>query len=110
MRHWIACSTGAAAVVLSAAASGETLGPAETNVQASLARIEAVDRQLHSVIALDPTALDQARAVDAGKLRGPLAGQPVPERCRRPPGVSPLQAMSPIATRRWLPGFGRPAR
>jgi len=77
MRHWIACSTGAAAVVLSAAASGETLGPAETNVQASLARIEAVDRQLHSVIALDPTALDQARAVDAGKLRGPLAGQPV---------------------------------
>jgi amidase len=77
MRHWIACSTGAAAVVLSAAASGETLGLAETNVQASLARIEAVDRQLHSVIALDPTALDQARAVDAGKLRGPLAGQPV---------------------------------
>jgi amidase len=29
------------------------------------------------VIALDPTAIDQARAIDAGKLRGPLAGQPV---------------------------------
>jgi amidase len=29
------------------------------------------------VIAVDPTALDQARRVDAGKIRGPLAGQPV---------------------------------
>ena len=36
-----------------------------------------IDPQLHSVIAVDPTAIDQARRVDAGSLRGPLAGQPV---------------------------------
>ena len=29
------------------------------------------------MIAVDPTAIDQARRVDAGNLRGPLAGQPV---------------------------------
>jgi amidase len=51
--------------------------PAETNVRIAINRIGEVEAQLHSVIALDPTAIDQARAVDAGKLRGPLAGQPV---------------------------------
>ena len=29
------------------------------------------------MIAIDPTAIDQARRVDTGRLRGPLAGQPV---------------------------------
>jgi amidase len=51
--------------------------PAEANVRAALERIARIDPQLHSVIAVDPTAIDQARRVDAGKLRGPLAGQPV---------------------------------
>jgi amidase len=51
--------------------------PAETNVRIAINRIGEVEAQLHSIIALDPTAIDQARAVDAGKLRGPLAGQPV---------------------------------
>src|SRR5438270_4176125 len=51
--------------------------PAETNVRAALERIARVDPQLHSVIAVDPTAIDQARRVDASNLRGPLAGQPV---------------------------------
>src|SRR5689334_862457 len=51
--------------------------PAESNVRAALERIAAVDRELHSVIAVDPTAIDQARRVDASSLRGPLAGQPV---------------------------------
>lgn len=51
--------------------------PAETNVRIAINRIGEVEAQLHSVIALDPTAIDQARAVDAGKLRGPLAGQAV---------------------------------
>ncbi|MGE5561835.1 MAG: amidase [Bacillota bacterium] len=54
------------------------LGPAQSNVQAALDRIQNVDPQLHSVIAIDPTAMDQARSVDANQaLRGPLAGQPV---------------------------------
>jgi amidase len=47
------------------------------NVQGALARISALNPQLHAVIALDPTAVEQARAADAGSLRGPLAGQPV---------------------------------
>src|SRR5689334_13889269 len=51
--------------------------PAESNVRAALERIARIDPELHSVIAVDPTAIDQARRVDASNLRGPLAGQPV---------------------------------
>ena len=68
---------GSAALGLAVTASAQTMGPAEVNVQTALARVEQVDPQLHSVLAIDPTALEQARAVDAGKQRGPLAGQPV---------------------------------
>ncbi|SMD16592.1 amidase [Kibdelosporangium aridum] len=46
-----------------------------------LARIRAVDDKLHSVILVDPTATEQARASDrrrrAGQLRGPLDGIPI---------------------------------
>jgi amidase len=51
--------------------------PAESNVRASLERIARINPALHAVIAVDPTAIDQARRVDASGLRGPLAGQPV---------------------------------
>jgi amidase len=51
--------------------------PAEANVRAALERIARIDAKLHSVIAVDPTAIDQARHVDSSGLRGPLAGQPV---------------------------------
>src|SRR3954447_24174612 len=50
---------------------------AESNVRAALERIARIDPQLHSVIAVDPTAIDQARRVDSSNLRGPIAGQPV---------------------------------
>jgi amidase len=53
------------------------VGPAQSNVQVTLDRIKTIDPQLHSVLAIDPTAMDQARVVDSGSLRGPLAGQPV---------------------------------
>jgi amidase len=53
-------------------------------VRAYLARIKAIDRAgptLHSVIAINPQALDQARVSDVerglGKARGPLQGIPV---------------------------------
>ena len=51
--------------------------PAEANVRAAIDRIERIDPLVHSVIAIDPTAIEQARAVDASTLRGPIAGQPV---------------------------------
>ena len=67
-----------AALGLATAASAQALGPAQVNTQAALDRIAKIDPQLHSVIAVDPTAMDQARAVDANTaVRGPLAGQPV---------------------------------
>jgi len=75
MRKWLVGSTALAAFASTAPA--QSIGPAETNVQTALARIAQVDPVLHSVIAVDPTAVDQARVVDSGRLRGPLAGQPV---------------------------------
>jgi amidase len=67
-------------VIAIAASSGMAAAqplPAESNTRAALGRIARVDPQLHSVIAVDPTAIDQAKRVDASSLRGPLAGQPV---------------------------------
>ena len=52
-------------------------GPAQAATAAAIARVQRIDPQLHSVIALDPTAMAQAQRVDAGGQRGPLAGQPV---------------------------------
>ena len=50
-------------------------------VQAYQARIAAIDPQLHSVFALNPDALAEARALDAerkaGHVRGPLHGIPI---------------------------------
>jgi amidase len=59
------------------AAVAQTAGPAETNTRNALERIARIDPQLHSVLAVDPTAIDQARKVDRSGLQGPLAGQPV---------------------------------
>jgi amidase len=75
MRHLIV-TTGLALATASAAQS-QALLPAEANVRGALGRIARMDPQLHSVIAIDPTAIEQARRVDASNLRGPLAGQPV---------------------------------
>ena len=77
MRKLIVGSTAVAVFVLATSAAAQVPGPAEVNVQAALQRMAAVDPALHSVIAVDPTAMEQARAVDSGSLRGPLAGQPV---------------------------------
>jgi amidase len=74
MYHLIVGS--ALAIALSSPAVAQPL-PAESNVRAALERIARLDPQLHSVIAVDPTAIDQARRVDTSGLRGPLAGQPV---------------------------------
>ena len=51
---------------------------AEARTRHALARIEALNPRLNAVIAVDPTALDQARALDrAGQAGGPLSGMPI---------------------------------
>src|SRR5258705_11549354 len=66
--------------IATAAASPPIAQPlsAESNARASLERIARIDAQLHSVIAIDPTAMDQARAFDSTRRSiGMVAGQPV---------------------------------
>jgi amidase len=52
-------------------------GPAELATTAAIARIQAIDGQLNSVIALNLTAIEQARRVDQEGLAGPLSGKPI---------------------------------
>jgi len=68
----------AAAAMPQAAAAQHPQGPAETATAQAIARAQRLDPQLGSIIALDPTAMEQARRVDAsGSGGGPLAGQPI---------------------------------
>src|SRR3954467_15989640 len=67
----------AAALAAVATAVSAQPRPAELNVRGALDRIARIDPQVGSVIAVDPTAMQQARGVDASNLRGALAGQPV---------------------------------
>lgn len=50
---------------------------AQANTSAALARIRQINPKLNAVIAVDPTALDQARALDRDSRRGPLFGMPI---------------------------------
>jgi amidase len=75
MRYLVATSLIVSAALAPAAAAQPL--PAEANTRAALSRIAGIDAELHSVIAVDPTAIDQARTVDSSSIRGPLAGQPV---------------------------------
>lgn len=69
--RWTALAT----IALASAAPAQ--GPAEYATHGAINRARAIDHQLHSIIAIDPTALDQARRVDATGMRGPLAGRPI---------------------------------
>ncbi|GAC1586967.1 MAG: amidase [Sphingomicrobium sp.] len=64
-----------AATVIAGRASAE--GPAEQAAREAIARVRRIDPVINAVIALDPTAIAQARRVDANGLLGPLAGVPV---------------------------------
>ncbi|MEQ7874142.1 amidase [Sphingomonas sp. ASV193] len=60
------------------AGSAIAAGPAERETANAIARARQVDGKLHSIIALDPTAIDQARRIDAaGAAALPLRGVPV---------------------------------
>ncbi len=68
----------AAAAVPHAAAAQQPSGAAETATAQAIARARQLDPHLGSIIALDPSAMEQARRVDtSGVARGPLAGQPI---------------------------------
>ena len=69
--RWIAI----AAVALAGSAGAQS--HAERETLGAIARARAVDGQLHSIIAIDPTAIAQARAIDQRGARGPLAGKSV---------------------------------
>ncbi|MFL6857182.1 MAG: amidase [Allosphingosinicella sp.] len=69
----------ALALPAAAAAGAPPAGPpsATSQTQAALARIRALNPRVNAVLAVDPTALDQARALDRGKARGALFGMPI---------------------------------
>jgi amidase len=52
-------------------------GPAQQATAQAIARIGQLNPMLHAVIAVDPTAMQQAAAIDAANPGGPLAGQPI---------------------------------
>ncbi len=52
-------------------------GPAQEATANAIARVSQLNPKIHAVIALDPTAMEQAAAVDSKTPGGPLAGQPV---------------------------------
>ena len=68
----------ASVAALGSAAQAQGPGGSEQAVRNALERIERIDPQVHSVIALDPAAIGRARAFDsAGRSVGLVAGQPV---------------------------------
>lgn len=67
----IACALAAATTP----ASGQ--GPAELEVTAALERIRRIDPQVRAILAIDPTAVEQARRVDRLRLAGPLSGKAI---------------------------------
>jgi amidase len=73
--------TAALAALTAALASGPALaGPVLQRTQAAIDRIHRLDPMLHAVLAVDPTALDQARRIEGAIEAGPaalLGGMPV---------------------------------
>lgn len=67
----------AALVLQSGPAIAQQPASAEALTQAAIERVRRIDPAVGSVIALDPTALAQARRIDSTRRSGPLGGQPV---------------------------------
>ena len=55
----------------------QQLGPAEANTRAALVRIQQLNPLTGAVIAIDPTAIDQARLVDSRRIQGPVAPEDI---------------------------------
>jgi len=69
--------TGALAM-LTTAADAAPPGSAESNIRAALKRIAAINPRIHAVIAVEPDAIAEAKALDRSRrARGPLFGMPI---------------------------------
>ena len=65
-------------LALAAAPAAAAPPTAVAQTRAAIARVERLNPAIHAVIALDPTALAQARALDRGRRApGPLFGLPI---------------------------------
>jgi amidase len=72
--------TSLAALAASAAAAPAPYSPAATataNTGAALRKIKELNPRVNAVLAVDPTALDQARALDRAGRHGALFGMPI---------------------------------
>jgi amidase len=67
----------AAVAAVPQAARAQQPRSAQAATAQAIARVQRIDPQLGSVIAIDPTAMAQAARIDASGARGPLAGQPI---------------------------------
>ncbi len=63
-KHTLAIAAAVASLAALFVASPIAAQTAEAATKAAIARVEATDPKVHAVIALDPTALEQARAID----------------------------------------------
>jgi len=67
-----------ALLIFPALAAAPPPGPAEKATLAAIARVKAKNAALHAVIALNPNAVAEARALDRQRMaRGPLFGRPI---------------------------------
>jgi amidase len=67
-----------AGVAAMPASHAQSADSAEARTRAALAKIEELNPRLNAVIAVEPTALEQARSLDRQRrARGPLFGMPV---------------------------------
>ena len=73
----LGCSARVVDLRATAPAQIAAAGPSEAATLAAIERVRRIDPAVGSVIALDPTAIAQARRVDGSGVRGSLAGQPV---------------------------------
>jgi amidase len=71
----LACAIVCAVIAAqSIAQSSEAAQSAEAATNTAIAKVKSIDPKIHAVIALDPTALEQARAIDRRSTHGTLYG------------------------------------
>ncbi len=70
LRHW--------GLIMALSTAPALAGSAEDDVRAALTRVETLNPRINAVLAIDPSAIDQARSLDRSrKARGPLHGVPM---------------------------------